>query len=94
MLTSWSLLYPNTQNTPANYLGAQKTSEKRSDWIRSSGWHWALLSYVDARGYHTKIFSQRRLSGRSRGRPSRPRLAREPNLGEAWVARGYYHYDA
>ena len=42
-----------TQNTPANYLGAQKYFREAVRLDPKFALAWALLSYVDARGYHT-----------------------------------------
>src|SRR5205085_2833043 len=42
-----------TQNTPANYLGAQKYFREAVRLDPRFALAWALLSYVDARGYHT-----------------------------------------
>src|SRR5947208_2944756 len=44
-----------TQNTPANYLGAQKHFREAVRLDPKFALAWALLSYVDARGYHTTI---------------------------------------
>jgi TolB-like protein len=42
-----------TQNTPGNYLGAQKYFQEAVRLDAKFALAWALLSYVDARGYHT-----------------------------------------
>ena len=53
---------------------------------------WALLSYVDARGYHTTNL-QPTVALREEARQAfETALALDLNLGEAWVAKGYYHY--
>jgi len=81
-----------TQNTPANYLGAQKYFKEavRSD--PKFALAWALLSYVDARGYHTTNL-QPTVALREEARQAfETALALDLNLGEAWVAKGYYHY--
>jgi TolB-like protein/Tfp pilus assembly protein PilF len=81
-----------TQNTPENYLGAQKYFKEavRSD--PKFALAWALLSYVDARGYHTTNL-QPTVALREEARQAfETALALDLNLGEAWVAKGYYHY--
>ena len=42
-----------TQNTPGNYLGAQKYFREAVRLDPKFALAWALLSYVDARGYRT-----------------------------------------
>ena len=73
-----------TQNTPANYLGAQKYLEKRCAWILSSRLAWALLSYVDARGYHTTNLQPTIALRKRRNRRSKLRWRWIP----IWVKRG------
>ncbi len=81
-----------TQNTPANYLGAQKYFQEavRLDWKFALAW--ALLSYVDARGYHTTNLQPTAALREEARQAFETALALDLNLGEAWVAKGYYHY--
>jgi len=81
-----------TQNTPANYLGAQKYFREAVRLDPEFALAWALLSYVDARGYHT-VNLQPTADLREEAREAaETALSLQPNLGEGWVARGYYHY--
>jgi len=81
-----------TQNTPANYLGAQKYFREAVRLDPRFALAWALLSYVDARGYHTTNL-QPTVALREEARQAfETALALELNLGEAWLAKGYYHY--
>jgi TolB-like protein/Flp pilus assembly protein TadD len=81
-----------TQNTPANYLGAQKYFREAIRLDPKFALAWALLSYVDARGYHTTNL-QPTVALREEARQAfETALALDLNLGEAWVAKGYYHY--
>jgi TolB-like protein/Flp pilus assembly protein TadD len=81
-----------TQNTPANYLGAQKYFKEAVRLDPKFALAWALLSYVDARGYHTTNL-QPTVALREEARQAfETALALDVNLGEAWVAQGYYHY--
>ena len=53
---------------------------------------WALLSYVDARGYIT-LSLQPTVALREEARQAaETALTLQPNLGEAVLAKGYYHY--
>jgi tetratricopeptide (TPR) repeat protein len=53
---------------------------------------WALLSYVDARGY-TQLSLQPTVALREEARHgAETALALQPNLGEALMANGFYHY--
>jgi serine/threonine-protein kinase len=53
---------------------------------------WALLSYVDARGYIT-VSLQPTVALREEARQAaETALTLQPNLGEAMLAKGYYHY--
>src|SRR5438477_2100027 len=81
-----------TQNTPANYLGAQKYFRAAVRLDPKFALAWALLSYVDARGYHTTNLQPTAALREESRQAFETALALEPNLGEAWVARGYYHY--
>ena len=81
-----------TQNTPANYLGAQKYFREAVRLDPKFALSWAFLSYVDARGYHTTNL-QPTIALREEARQAfETALALDLNLGEAWVAKGYYHY--
>src|SRR5947199_807154 len=81
-----------TQNTPANYLGAQKYLGEAVRLDPKFALAWALLSYVDARGYHTTNIQPTAALREETRQAFETALAFDLNLGEAWVAKGYYHY--
>ena len=81
-----------TQNTPANYLGAQKHFREAVRLDPKFALAWALLSYVDARGYHTTNLQPTAALREEARQAFETALALDLNLGEAWVAKGYYHY--
>jgi TolB-like protein/Flp pilus assembly protein TadD len=81
-----------TQNTPGNYLGAQTYLKEAVRLDPKFALAWALLAYVDARGYHTTNL-QPTVALREEARQAfETALALDLNLGEAWIAQGYYHY--
>jgi tetratricopeptide (TPR) repeat protein len=53
---------------------------------------WALLSYVDARGYRTGILQPRVALREEARQAAETALALQPNLGESVLAKGSYHY--
>ena len=78
--------------TPANAIGAQKYLKEAVRLDAKFALSWALLSYVEARGYITRNL-QPTLALREEARLAAEKaLALQPNLGEAVVAKGYYHY--
>jgi TolB-like protein len=81
-----------TQNTPANYLGAQKHFREAVRLDPKFALAWALLSYVDARGYHTTNIQPTAALREEARQAFETALALDSNQGEAWVAKGYYHY--
>jgi TolB-like protein len=81
-----------TQNTPANYLGAQKYFREAVRLDSKFALAWALLSYVDARGYHTTNLQPTPALREEARQAFETALTLDPNQGEAWVANGYYHY--
>jgi TolB-like protein/Tfp pilus assembly protein PilF len=81
-----------TDNTAANALGAQKHLREAVRLDPEFALSWALLSYVDARGYLTESL-QPTLALREEARQAaETALTLQPNLGEALYAMGYYHY--
>src|SRR4029077_3492567 len=54
---------------------------------------WALLSIVDARGYLTQTLQPTVVLREEARQAAETALALQPNLGEAVLAKGYYHYD-
>jgi len=81
-----------TANTTANALGAQKYLREAVRLDPEFALGWALLSYVDARGHITQTL-QPTLALREEARQAaETALNLQPNLGEAVLAKGYYHY--
>jgi TolB-like protein/Tfp pilus assembly protein PilF len=81
-----------TQNTPANALGAQKYLREAVLLDPKFALSWALLSYVDSVGY-TSLSLQPTVALREEARQAaETALTLQPNLGEAVLAKGYYHY--
>ena len=81
-----------TDNTAANAIGAQKYLREAVRLDPKFALSWALLSYVDARGYLTETL-QPTVALRDEARQAAETAATlQPNLGEAVWAKGYYHY--
>ena len=81
-----------TGNTPANYLGAQKYLREAVQLDPKFALAWAWLSYVDAVGYIT-LNLQPTVALREEARQAaETALTLQPNLGEAVLAKGHYHY--
>jgi serine/threonine protein kinase/Tfp pilus assembly protein PilF len=81
-----------TGDTPANALGAQKYLRQAVRLDPKFALSWALLSYVDALGYLT-LTLQRTVALREETRQAAEiAFSLQPNLGEAVLAKGYYHY--
>jgi TolB-like protein/Flp pilus assembly protein TadD len=81
-----------TQNTPANNLGAQKYFREAVRLDPKFALAWALLSYVDARGYRTINLQPTDALREEARQAAETALTLQPNLGEALVAKGFYHY--
>ena len=62
-----------TDNTAANALGAQKHLREAVRLDPNFALSWALLSYVDARGYLTRVFNRRWPSVKRHGGQPKPR---------------------
>jgi TolB-like protein/class 3 adenylate cyclase len=81
-----------TAVTPANSLGAQKYLREAVRLDPKFALAWALLSYVDAVGYVT-LTLQPTVDLREEARQAAENaLTLQPNLGEAVMTKGYYHY--
>jgi tetratricopeptide (TPR) repeat protein len=81
-----------TATTPANSLGAQKYLREAVRLDPKFALAWALLSYVDARGY-LQLTLQPTTALREEARQAAETALRlQPNLGEALMAMGYYRY--
>ena len=81
-----------TANTPANTLGAQKYLREAVRLDPKFALAWALLSNTESRGYIT-LNLQPTVALREEARQAaETALTLQPNLGEAILAKGYYHY--
>jgi len=81
-----------TLNTPANALGAQKYLREAVRLDPKFALSWALLSYMEARGYITATLQPTVALREEARQAAETALTLQPNLGEAVVAKGYYHY--
>ncbi len=81
-----------TSNTPANVLGAQKYLREAVRLDPKFALSWALLSYVDARGYITTTLQPTVALRDETRQAAETALTLQPNLGEAVLAKGQYHY--
>jgi len=81
-----------TFNTPANSLGAQKYLREAVRLDPKFALNWALLSFVDARGYITTTLQPTVALREEARQAAETALTLQPNLGEALHAKGYYHY--
>ncbi len=79
-------------NAPANALGAQKYLREAVRLDPKFALSWALLSYVDARGYITLCLQPTDALREEVRQAAETALTLQPNLGEALYAKGYYHY--
>jgi TolB-like protein/class 3 adenylate cyclase/Tfp pilus assembly protein PilF len=80
-----------TATTPA-IVGAQKYLREAVRLDPKFALSWALLSYVDALGY-ISLYLQPTVALREEARQAaETALTLQPNLGEAILAKGYYHY--
>jgi len=81
-----------TAYTPANALGAQKYLREAVRLDPKFALGWALLSIADARGYLTQSLEPTAALREEARQAAETALALQPNLGEAVLAKGYYHY--
>src|SRR4029434_10481766 len=81
-----------TANTPAKLLGAQKYLREAVQLHPKCALAWALLSFVDARGYVTTNLQPTVALREEARQAAETALTLQPNLGEAILAKGYYHY--
>jgi serine/threonine protein kinase/Tfp pilus assembly protein PilF len=80
------------ENTAANALGAQKYLREAVKLDPKFALGWALLSYVDARGYRTTALPPTVALREEARQAAETALTLQPNLGEAVWAKGHYHY--
>jgi serine/threonine protein kinase/Tfp pilus assembly protein PilF len=81
-----------TGPSPADALGAQKYLREAVRLDPKFALSWALLSYVDALGYLTLNLQPTVVLREEARDAAETALALQPNLGEAVLAKGYYHY--
>ena len=81
-----------TVYTPANALGAQKYLREAVRLDPKFALSWALLSIADARGYITQSLQPTVALREEARQAAETALTLQPNLGEAILAKGYYHY--
>jgi TolB-like protein/Tfp pilus assembly protein PilF len=81
-----------TATTPANSLGAQKYLREAVRLDPKFALAWALLSYVDARGYLQLTLQPTTALREEARQAAETALSLQPNLGEALMAMGYYRY--
>src|SRR6266581_804126 len=79
-------------NDPVNALGAQKYLKEAVRLDPKFALAWALLSYVDALGYLTQNLQPTVALREEARQAADTALTLQPNLGEAVLAKGYYHY--
>ncbi len=81
-----------TAETPANALEAQRYLREAVRLDPKFALSWALLSYVEANGYITLTLQPTAALCEEARKAAETALALQPNLGEAILAEGYYHY--
>src|SRR5256886_2184692 len=81
-----------TLPTPANLLGAQKYLREAVRLDPNFALSWALLSYINARGYISRYLQPTVALREEARQAAETALALQPNLGEAILAKGYYLY--
>jgi TolB-like protein/Tfp pilus assembly protein PilF len=81
-----------TLYTPANALGAQKYLREAVTLDPKFAIAWALLSYIEARGYITANLQPTVALREEIQQAAETALSLQPNLGEAVLAEGNYHY--
>jgi len=81
-----------TANTPATALGAQKYLREAVRLDPKFALGWSLLSYVQARGYITLTLQPTVALREEARQAAETAVTLQPNLGEALMAKGHYHY--
>ena len=79
--------------TRANALGAQRYLKEAVRLDPKFALAWALLSYVDARGYITQSLQPTVALREEARQAAETALTLQPNLGEAVLAKGSYYYN-
>jgi TolB-like protein/Tfp pilus assembly protein PilF len=81
-----------TTTSPANALAAQKYLREAVRLDPKFALAWALLSHEDASGYIVQSLQPTVALREEARQAAETALTLQPNLGEAVVAKGYYHY--
>src|SRR5215470_12269466 len=81
-----------TGSTPANDLAAQKYLREAVRLDPKFALAWARLSYVDSGGYRSRTHERKGALCEEARQAAETALSLQPNLGEAILAKGYYHY--
>ena len=81
-----------TTNTPANALGAQKYLREAVKLDPKFALAWAVLSNTESRSYITFNLQPTVALREEARQAAETALTLQPNLGEAILAKGYYHY--
>jgi len=81
-----------TGNTPANFLAAQKYLREAVQLDTKFALAWALLSNIDARGYLVGSLQPTVALREEARQAAETAFTLQSNLGEAILAKGYYHY--
>jgi TolB-like protein/DNA-binding winged helix-turn-helix (wHTH) protein/Tfp pilus assembly protein PilF len=81
-----------SQTSPTNSLGAQKYLREAVRLDPKFALSWALLSYVDAVGYLTVNLQPTAALREETRQAAETALTLQPSLGEAILAKGFYHY--
>ena len=84
--------FSKTTNIPADFLGAQKYLKEAVRLDPNFALSWALLSIVDARGYISLNLQPTAALREEARQAAETALTLQPNLGEALLAKGQYHY--
>jgi TolB-like protein/class 3 adenylate cyclase/Tfp pilus assembly protein PilF len=79
-------------NTLANTLGAQKYLREAVRLDPKFALAWARLSYTESRGYRTQSLQPTVALREEARQAAETALTLHPNLGEAVLAKGFYHY--
>ena len=77
---------------PATTLGAQKYFREAVRLDPKFALGWAQLSYIDAVGYRTPTLQPTMALREEARQAAETALTLQPNLGEAVLAKGFYHY--
>jgi len=81
-----------TTTSPTNALAAKKYLREAVRLDPKFALSWALLSYVDASGYIIQSLEPTVALREETRQAAETALTLQPNLGEAVLAEGYYHY--